>query len=234
MRGPGSLVVGSGLVLVVLLGSAPAAGSAQQAPRLTIRGAIVTAQWREGWFKGSVKFRGTVGAPARLTAIVRRVAGRALPRRLDFSVGRAGRFRRTIPLSPRPLPGVYRLRLFGSTSSGELPTVQRRIRVPAPTEGIVDRAAISVKPGGPRVRVLRGRQDVLFARFHFLVLPRADEVQVEWRTPSYQVFVSSTKPSTTTVRTRVRSLETPLQQGTWYCILTAGGKIAKRVTVRIR
>jgi hypothetical protein len=32
----------------------------------------------------------------------------------------------------------------------------------------------------------------------------------------------------------VRSPETPLQQGTWYCILTAGGKIAKRVSVRIR
>lgn len=222
-----------GLVLLAFLVSGTAAASERRTPKLTLQGATVSANWREGWFTGSVKLRGTIGAPARLTAILRRVAGGSLPRRLDLTVRRAGRFRAELTLPARPLPGLYRLRLTGSSGIGALPTVERNVRVPAPAEGIVDRAIASAKRGGPRAPVLRGPRQVLFARFHFLLAPRAQRVQVDWRTPSYVSYSTTSMPYAPTIHTRVRSSNAPLEPGIWYCILSVGGKVAKRLVVRI-
>jgi hypothetical protein len=219
-------------VVVVLAGQAlaasgPAAGRATTRPTLTLRSARVVAHWREGWFKGSVVFAGRVGAPATLDAVLRRVGGGALPTQDAFTVRRARSFTRKLTLPARPMPGVYRLRLTGSTAGGDLQPVERNVVVPSPPEGVVDRAIISVTPGGRRVRSVAGPRHLLFARFHFLAAPRARTLEVVWRTPSYHVFSISHRHYATTIYTRVQSTS-PLQPGIWYCILLVDGKIAKR------
>lgn len=222
------------LVFVASLVNGAAAAPEQTTPRLTLNRASVAATWREGWLKGRIRFSGTVGVPAHLVAVLRRVSGETLPRALDFTARRAGPFRAELRLPARPLPGLYRLQLTGSSDAGPLPRVGRSVTVPAPAEGVVDRAIGSVRPGGPPVHVVSGPRQTLFARFHFLVRPRAQRVQIVWRTPRYEIFAARRVPYTPTVYSRVRSSGEPLQRGVWYCLLMVGETVAKRLAIRIR
>ena len=234
---PGKNVLVCGLVLLGLLASGSAVASRQAGPTLTINNATVTAKWRESWLKGNVRFSATVSASAQLEATLRsQKTHRLVSRPLDFSVG-GGTFTKTIKLSARPVPGTYRLRITGTSGGTTLPNADRLVSVPAPQEGVVDRSYASKSKNSSAVHVIRGAHQI-FAHFHFLTRPKDRFVRFIWRTPSYKFIGAVTKKYRENVWTFVRAKRLPhgyafLQKGTWYCIMRASGRVAKRVSVRV-
>jgi hypothetical protein len=239
-----SLAIAGTLVVVSLLITGAAVAQAP-APTLTLTSASVTAKWREGWLqKGRVVLRGSVEGPARLQAVLRPAQPGKVTALARITVARAGPYKVVLRLPKRPRPGTYQATVSGQSGSTALPKVERDVLLPAPAEGIVDTVIVSATANGAKKTVLRGRRHQVFVRFHFFTPPNSRKVAIVWRTPSYR-FVCQTstgpvrgcklvKPYATTIRTFLRSRATPLQKGTWYCILHVGNKIAKRAAVRLR
>jgi hypothetical protein len=226
-----------------LAGLDAAAAATRRGPTLTVSNVHVQARWREGWFTGSVRFSATVSDPSELTAYVRPAKGGGVLAKMDYSIAQAGAVTETLPLPARPVPGTYRLRVFGKSGTTSLPQTQDDFVVPAPVEGLVDKGWISVaKAGRPTPnQSLKGPLREMWVRFHFLVPPtqHPKTVKIVWHTPSsprggYRVVGIATKPYAATIDSFVRSLTpAPLQRGKWYAILVVGGKIAKRAEKRI-
>lgn len=202
-----------------------------------------TGQWRLGFLeRGRVRVTGTAGVAARLRAWVRSSSDGKVYAKREFSSA-AGRYSATLRLPARPLPGRYRVYVVGL--SPVLPRVDRNVTVPTPPEGVVDRAVVSARRGGPGVTVLRGSRHEAWARFHFLTPPpRGRKLTIQWRTPSYQLICQSSRGPlkgcrlpvdyAETVTTHVRSFGAPLAFGKWEARLSVGGKLARKTFVRLR
>jgi hypothetical protein len=173
----------AGLIGVGLLASGSAVASPRAPSAITINSATVTAKWRESFLiKGGrkVTFSFTTTEPGTLEASVRSVAtGRLITEGKVFSVG-AGTFTRSIEIGARPVPGLYRLRLK-TTPTG--PGADKNVEIPAPPEGVVDRAYFSRTQTGPRVTVFRGRTSTIVVHFHFVARPQARKVKFIWKKP---------------------------------------------------
>jgi hypothetical protein len=229
-------------VATVLLGAALLAGSSalasqQAGPTLTISSTTLKASWKEGWFKGSVKFKVSVGGSAQLDASLRSTATHKVVANMNFSVGSSGSATKTLAFPARPVPGAYVLDVSG-TSGGSSVKADRNVTVPTPSEGVVDRSYASKSQSGSSVHVIHHASKI-WATFHFLTRPKGGTVKFIWRTPSYKFVGAVTKPYHTTIQTyvwaKLLSKNGPLllQKGTWYCIMTAGGKVSKRVSVKV-
>jgi hypothetical protein len=219
-------------------GSAAAAPSGANA--VTITSAKVTAKWHESFLpkgKRKVTFSFTTTEAATYEASVRGVAKGNLVAVKRFSVG-AGTFTRSIELSPRPVPGAYTLRLKQTpTGAGaDFPVV-----IPAPQEGVVDRAYFSRTQTGPRVKVFRGRTSTIIVHFHFVARPQARKVSFIWKkpgNPKVRFTGRATKPYKQTVSSFVCAKYIghkcgggQLRTGKWYAILKAAGRVTKRQLV---
>jgi hypothetical protein len=168
----------AGLLGVGLLVCGTALGSQRTASAVTITGASLTAKWHESYVKGKVAFSGRKSAPGQLEVSLRNVATARLIGVKRISVA-SGSFTNSIPLSARPVPGTYRLRLK------EFPTgaaADRKVRVPAPPEGVVDRAYTSKTKNGPPVKVIRDAKKI-YAHFHFVARPQTNVLTFNWRKP---------------------------------------------------
>src|SRR5262245_17392247 len=117
-------VVGLLAALGLLLGaSAPAV--AGPGATLTVTRVTVNATWKESFLtkSRSVRFGGTVDAPAQLRAFIQRAGGGPVLVTKNFSVP-AGAFNDLVlPLSPRPLPGAYTMRVLGTAGGAQLAPV---------------------------------------------------------------------------------------------------------------
>lgn len=226
------------VIILVILG-ALAAGSAfasRAGTTLTINSANVTANWREGWFKGSVTLSATVSASSQLEVTFRSQSTHQLVAKpLNFAA--SGNFTKTFKLGARPTPGTYTLKITGTSTGTTLPSAERLLTVPNPDEGVVDRWYTSRTKDGRSIHVVPGAHQI-YARFHFLTPPKARVVKFIWRRPDYHFVGAKTKRYQANVWTFVRAKKLPhgyadLQKGTWYCIMRASGKVSKRVSVRV-
>jgi hypothetical protein len=192
----------------------------------------VEASWRNSRLDGKVLFSVAVRGASRLTALVKDAGGRVRGER-NYVIGRAGTFPETIRLSPDTPPGPYVLRVLGTTGNATQAVQEAGLKLAPPSEGIVDRAAISLAKGGSAESTFRSPQRGLWVRFHFLALPAGKHtVRIVWRTPSFKLVGAVSKPAAATIDSSLRSAA-PLAVGRWYAILSVDGKIVKRIGIRI-
>ena len=145
----------------------------------------------------------------------------------------SGGYSGTLDLPHRALPGTYLLRVVGTSSGIALTPVEATLTLPAPPEGIVDKASVGLTAGGKAIRKVKGSVKQLYGRFHFLVAPKLrTAVRLVWRTPQFNFVGEVRKRYSTNVRTFVKSGQ-PLPKGTWYCLLTVNEIVVKRVSVRV-
>jgi len=229
----------AGLVGVGLLVSGTALASHRTASAVTITGTSVKAKWSESYVKGSVAFSGTESGAVELSASLRNVASGRLIEVKRFSVG-GGSFTQSIKLSARPVPGTYRLRLK------EFPTgaaADRNVKIPAPPEGVIDRAYMSKTKSGAPAKVIKNAK-IIYAQFHFVARPKTNTLTFNWRkpgNPTVRFTGFAKKPYKTDVFTFVcvkassggSCLNVPLSKGKWYCIVYAQGRVVKRQDIRV-
>jgi len=228
------------IVGVAVLAAGSALAARQAGSTVAITGASVTAKWHESYVKGNVAFSGTKSVAGQVEVSLRNVATARLIGVKRISVG-SGSFTNSIPLSARPVPGTYRLRLK------EFPTgaaADRNVKVPAPPEGVVDRAYTSKSKNGPPVKVIRDAKKI-YAHFHFVARPQTNVLTFNWRkpgNPKVRFTGYAKKPYKTNVFITfvcVKKLEggpcldQELRKGKWYCIVYARGKVVKRQLVTV-
>lgn len=225
--------------VLVALTAASALAARQTGSAVTINSATVTAKWHESYVTGNVKFTGSESAAGSLEASLRAVKTGRLVSVKTFSVG-AGTFTHTIALSARPVPGTYRLRLK-ETPTGA--AADRNVTIPAPPEGVVDRAYTSGTKNGPPVKVIRNAK-IIYAHFHFVARPETNVLTFNWRKPG-NPKVRFTGYAKKTYQTNVYTfvclktvaggpcLNQELRTGKWYCIVYARGKVVKRQLVTV-
>ncbi|HEX4519233.1 MAG TPA: hypothetical protein VH063_06590 [Gaiellaceae bacterium] len=232
------------LIAPLLLLALPAAEArAANAAPLSLTTAIANAHWSEGWLKpgANIRFSGTAQAPTTLTAALRPV-GRAgvVTARASFELAHAGAFTEQIHLPPRPLPGVYSLRVGGTSAGATLPPVEIKVTIPAPPEGVLDRVEVSTSPSGPwlvygngSAPVISGAHRELWMRFRFLYPPTGKQVQLVWKMRWHVVVGKISKLVKDTLNTSVAS-KTALPSGHWVAVLKFDGRIAKKMDVILR
>jgi hypothetical protein len=212
------------------------------APTLTVETAVVNARWKEGWLRpgASIRFEGSVGQASTLTASLRPVGreGVVTARLPDFEV-EAGTFSKVMRLPARPLPGPYRLRV-ASTSSPRPAPVDVIVRIPAPPEGVIDRALVGTSRNGPWLRYIgntgpavQGSHRVLWVRFRFLYPPSGRRIELVWTLQFRKVVGRVFRRFSNTIDTYARS-DRALPKGTWLVVLKIDGRVAKRMSVRLR
>jgi len=221
--------------LVVITACAVAASSygARSDATLTLSSATLSSSWKESWLTGSVRFAGTVSAPAQLEAVVRPVGRAGSPlAAVQFSADSS--FSRVMRLPSRPLPGHYRLTING-TSGGAHVTASRDLILKAPTEGIIDRAFVSLKPSSGPINTAQGSQTELWAHFHFVVAPKSKKVRIAWHDPSFRwEGIANKAYSGPDIKSFVRATGgLKLERGVWFVYLWSSDKVVKRVRVRV-
>jgi len=225
-----------------LVGVTLAGSSAVAAPRrsagVTIGAAAASMKWKESYAKGKVTFSFTTTSAANLQSSLRNATTKRLDSVARFSVSAPGTYTKQMKTSARPVPGTYILRV------AELPTgghADASVPIPAPPEGVVDRAYTSRTKNGPPAKVVPHAK-LIYAHFHFVARPQAQSVTFNWRkpgNPKVRFTGYAKKPYQQSVSSFVcvkspsggRCLNRTLQKGKWYCILSAAGRIVKRQLV---
>jgi hypothetical protein len=224
---------------VGLLVSGAAAASHRAGSTVTITSTSVTATWKESYAKGRVRFSGAETVAGTIEASLRNVKTGRLLYAKRFQVA-AGTFTNSLPLTARPVPGTYRLRLkqFPTGNASD-----RNVIIPAPSEGVIDVAYMTSSKNGRRMKVIRNAK-IIYAHFHFIARPQTNTLTFKWQKPGnprVRFTGFAKKPYATTVDTFVcvkRSgggscLNVPLSKGKWYCIVLVRGKIVKRQDIRV-
>ena len=235
--------VGAGVVLALLLGAASQSVGAVGGPApLTIGATAVTATWKEGWLRpgASVRFSGRA-EPGPLSASLRPVSRPGVvTARLDFTPTQAGTYAKTLKLPPRALPGRYELRLVSTRPAPRPAPAEAIVRVPAPPEGVIDRALVGPTKSGPWSQyvgdtgpALSGQHKELWVRFRFLYPPEGKKVELVWKLAWRKVLGKVDRRYANTIDTYARS-GSVLPKGVWLVVLTIDGRVAKRMSVRLR
>jgi hypothetical protein len=227
-----------GLSLVVASSASPA--GARHADALTVSSAVASAHWKEGWLLpgANVRFTGSVDAASSLTAALRPLdRPGTVTARTTFEVAGAGPFSRQLRLPPRPLPGTYSLRLGGTSGAARLEPVDVTVTIPAPPEGVLDRAEVGTTPSGPwslyktgTPPIVHGSHKELWMRFRFLYPPTGKNIELVWKLHWHRVVGRVYKLYKDTLTTSVAS-GAPLPSGHWSAVLMIDGRVAKKMDV---
>jgi hypothetical protein len=237
----------AGLSFALLAGlAAPIAVAAvrEDAPTLTVDSAVVTASWKEGWLRpgAAVRFKGSASASSALTAALRPVGSDTIvtARLPEFDVDQAGGFSEIMPLPARALPGAYRLHVASTDPPPRPKPVDLTVTIPAPPEGVIDRALVGTTRSGPWLRYLgtsgpavSGSHKVLWVRFRFLYPPTGQRIELLWKLRWRKVIGKVYRRYKNTIDTYARSGQ-PLPKGVWLVVLKIDGRVAKRMDVRLR
>jgi hypothetical protein len=233
------VVMGVALVQITAASSALLAHAAD----LTVTGADANARWNQGWLQpgAAIKFTGRVTAPASLTAALRPLdRPGVVTARAEFEVTRAGPFTKAIRLPPRPLPGTYSLRVGGMSGGSKLQTVEVKVAIPAPPEGVLDQAQVGTSPQGPWLLyksgtppAVSGSHKTLWMRFRFLYPPTGKQIELVWRLHWHRLVGKVYKLYKDVLTTSVTSA-TPLPSGHWSAALMIDGRVAKKMDVVVR
>jgi hypothetical protein len=230
------------VLLVGVLTQPGGASARRDAPSVSLDGAVVTATWSQGWLKpgAAIRFRGSVDAPAKLSAILKPLDRPAIvTARLDFDVAQSGGFTETLKLPPRPLPGAYILRLVGASASEQVDPASLDVQIPAPPEGVLDKAEVSGNPDGPWLTYngssgpsLHGQYKDLWMRFHFLYPPSGNTVELLWTLRLHRVVGHVCRRYQDVIETHAGATS-PLPVGIWKVVLKIDGRVAKQMDVRL-
>lgn len=222
--------VGAGFVFVALALPAAAAGS-QQSPSMSVSKVSLSAAWRLGWLRGSVRFTITVSGPTQVVAWIRPVGGIPVGGDHDYSLA-AGTSTEAITLPARLPPKEYVLTLRGAAGGKTLPELTGDFTVPDPPDGVIEGAGISTVEGGTPAHVF-AKPLKLWAQFDFLTAPpQARTVTVVWRIPSVKFVREVTKKYGRKIDSYVGS-NSPLPPGRYWATLMVAGKEADIVSVRV-
>ena len=200
---------------------------------LTVTSAVADAHWNQGWLRpgATVQLRGSVAAPSSLTAALRPVDRPGIvTARGGFKVANAGPFSEQLRLPPRPLPGTYRLRVGGTSGGTTLAPVDVTVTIPAPPEGVLDRAEVGTRPSGPWLLyksgsppVVPGSHKELWMRFRFLSLPTGKRIELVWKLHWHTVVARVYRLYKDTLTTSINS-GAPLRSGHWSTVLKIDGR----------
>jgi hypothetical protein len=202
-------------------------------PEVILSAVAPTVRYRLSDASGKLRVTGTSGRAARLELAVLDGARVLARRAVDVA---AGAF--DVPLAvPAALhPGVYLLRVreLGAPVSGALPERVLRFRVPAPPEGVADRAGVSGLAGGPFASVLAARRTI-FARFHLAALPaRGRAITTQWYRGGAAVEGRVGKSRAATLGAYLKVKTGTLPPGRYRCLLRTGRTVIAVASVRIR
>ena len=210
---------------------------------LTVTSAVADARWNQGWLRpgATIHLTGSVDAPSSLTAALRPVDRPGIvTARAAFEVADPGPFSEKLHLPPRPLPGTYSLRVGGTSGGTTLAPVEVTVTIPAPPEGVLDRAEVGSTPRGPWLLyksgsppVVHGPHKELWMRFRFLYPPTGKDVELVWKLHWHTVVGKVYKLYKDTLTTSVSS-GAPLPSGHWSAVLKIDGRVAKKMDVIVR
>ena len=222
-----------GLALVAAFFCFGVSAPAQVAPvTLTLKHADLQSSWKESWLTGKVTYSGFVTAASELRVSLRPRAGGRVAAAATLSDVQAGPFSGELPLPPRLLPKVYRLTVSGTSEGLQIKPVTRDLKLPAPAEGIVDRAWASRTKTGRPINTIPGSPTQVWAHFHFAVPPKSRKVRNRWYSPNFRWWgEKKNKPWTPTVHTRLAAAK--LDKGVWFAYMFSENRVVKKWRVRL-
>lgn len=204
---------------------------------LNVRSPNLSVRWAQGVGNGALVVRGSVARRSRLVVQVRRPGGGPL---LFKYLSASGAFTQTMSLRPSQLPpgaklfpGGFVVSVTGTSGGFQLPLQLRTVVLRSPSEGVVRQAFSSAsREGGAQLRFPRGTKEV-WANFRFATQPlKRMPVTVTWYRPNGSKLGTVVKAN----RPEVESFMVfgpGLPSGLWTAELRAGGRVAKRLAVRI-
>ena len=205
-------------------------------PVVTFTDSKTSMKWRQGFLTGSVRFTVQSTEPATVFVYVRRSSGKGpVLAGKQYDVAAATPLTDTLKLPAQPMPGEYRLRASLVTPAGNIGlATERRVVIPSPIEGVVEKAVVSRQRGGANVTTISGVSQ-MWVRFRFKSLPRKGvQKRVLWFSPSAQLVGTVVKSDQFVVDSFIRNRNGALPKGNWEARLVIGGKIARRTFVRVR
>lgn len=221
-----------GFVIAACLSFGVAAQAQAPPASVTLKTAKLSFKWKQSWLTGSVRFSGNVTAPSELRLSLRPRGGGPLAAAVTLPEAQAGVFGGELTLPPRLLPKVYRLTVSGTSGGAQLKPSHRDVTLPAPPEGIVDRAWASRTKNGPPVNTIPGNPTEVWAHFHFVVPPKSRKVRNRWYSPNFRWWgEKKNKPWTRTVHTRLAASK--LDKGVWFAYMFSENRVVKKWRVRL-
>lgn len=194
-------------------------------------------RWAQSVGNGALVVRGRVARRSRLVLQVRRPGGGPL---LFKYLSASGAFTQTMSLRPSQLPpgaklfpGGFVVSVTGTSGGFQLPLQLRTVVLRSPSEGVVRQAFSSAsREGGAQPRFPRGTKEV-WANFRFATQPlRRMPVTVTWYRPNGSKLGTVAKANRPEVESFM-AFGPGLPSGLWTAELRAGGRVAKRLAVRI-
>ena len=203
-----------------------------------LAGVRIKARFVQSVGQGTLQARGSVSAPASLRLQLRRPGGGPLlTRRLRIPGGpfalRATLKKGTLANGAVLLPGGFVLSLTGNARGTSVPLQMRTVYLQSPREGVVRRTHVSASSSGPAVATLPAGAKEAWAVFDFASQPTAGPLTVSWYQPSGALLGTREKSNRPSIETGIGS-GTGLASGTWRVELAAGGRVVKKLNVRVR
>lgn len=234
-QGATCTVVASGLETVSAVFAPRAGGSGVATEVLEPR---FTVHWTASVGRGALVVQGAVSRRARLALQVRRPGGGPFIFKSLLATGRfTQRFSlpKQLPSRAKLFPGGFVVSATGTASGSRLPLELRTIVLPSPPEGVVRTALASGTPHGPAVHLFRRGTSKVWARFRFATQPltKLEALTVTWYWPNGRKIGTVEKANRPEVDSFL-SFAPGLPRGRWLAVLAAGGRIVKRLAVRIR
>jgi len=198
----------------------------------------IKASFKQSAGSGTLILNGTISAPAALRVQLRRPGGTALlSRRLRARGGpfglRALLKRGTLAGGAYFLPGGFVVTVRGASGAIGVPLQMRSVYVNPPSEGVVRKAYASDTAGGRPLKTLAPGVRQAWAIFRFASQPTAEPLTASWYSPSGALIGTTEKNNRPIVRTGIGS-SGPIPSGGWRVELRAGGKLVKKLVVKIR
>jgi len=120
----------------------------------------------------------------------------------------------------------------GQSGTLHLPLNVRTLRLPGPPEGVVLRTHVSATRDGPALRSVPVGSKRAWATFRFASQPRTGPIGARWYRSDGQLLGQIKETNRPTVRTGIGA-DAGLGASVWRVDLLAGGKLVKRLRVRI-
>jgi uncharacterized repeat protein (TIGR02543 family) len=221
-------------------GNAVSARFARRPGKRTVKIQIrprIKASFKQSAGRGTLILNGTISARADLRVQLRRPGGAALlNRRLSTRGGpfglRALLKRGTLVGGAYFLPGGFVLTVRGASGAVGVPLQMRSIYVNPPPEGVVRKSYFSDTAGGRPLKVLQSGVRQAWAIFRFASQPTAAPLTVSWYSPSGALIGTKEKNNRPIIRTGIAS-GNPIPVGGWRVELRAGGKLVKKLIVKV-
>jgi hypothetical protein len=211
-----------------------ATGDAAVVP-LDIADAAFAVSWTQGVGSGRLTVEGKIGKASDLAVQLRQANGKPFATG-QFSVP-AGAFDVALKLEPglvagELLPGGYVVSVAGSSGDLTIPPEVKAVTLPAPADGVVQRAFASASANGSPKASLHGSQ--AFAHFVFAAAPTSKRsLSIAWYEPNGKLLGVAKKAAGLTITSSISS-ESNLPPGTWRADLRLGNKVVETLLVPVR